>query len=66
MESAVVADIASRFNIPSLVLRVVSDRADDSANTSFTESLDQVCENATPEILSILRTVADVIPSSKP
>ncbi len=65
MESAVVADIASRFNIPSLVLRVVSDGADDSANKSFTESLDQVCENATPEILSIIRTVADAIAARK-
>ena len=64
MESAVVADLAARFNIPLLILRVVSDGADDSANKSFTESLDQVCENAIPEILSIIRTVADDIPAA--
>ena len=66
MESSVVEDITSRFKIPFLVLRVVSDGADDEANGHFTESLQQVCENATPELLSIIRTVADAIPVAKP
>ncbi len=65
MESAVVADLAARFKIPSLVLRVVSDGADDQAQGKFTDTLDQVSNNATPEILAIIRTVADSVPAAK-
>jgi 5'-methylthioadenosine/S-adenosylhomocysteine nucleosidase len=65
MESAVVEDLAARFKIPSLVLRVVSDAANDDAHTDFSGSLDQVSENATPEVISIIRTVADAVPAAK-
>ena len=65
MESSVVETVASRFKIPSLVLRVVSDGGNDDAQINFAESLDQICEKATPELLSIIRTVADAIPAVK-
>ncbi len=65
MESSVVASVASRFKIPSLVLRVVSDGANDDAKGTFSDSLDQVCLNATPQILSIMRTLADALPAAK-
>lgn len=58
MESSVVVDIATKYKLPTLVLRVVSDGADNDAHTDFVESLDQVCERVTPQILSVMRTAA--------
>ncbi len=65
MESAVVEELAARFKIPSLVLRVVSDAANDDAHSDFSASLDQVSEHATPVVISIIHTVADKIPATK-
>lgn len=59
MESSVVADLAARFSIPTLVLRVVSDSADDDAHAHFTDSLERVCEVVTPQLLAIMRTLAN-------
>lgn len=61
MESSVVVDIASKFNCPTLVIRVVSDKADDNAHTDFTESLEDVCQRVTPDILAIMRTAIDAL-----
>lgn len=61
MESSVVIDIASKFNCPTLVIRVVSDKADDNAHTDFTESLEDVCQQVTPDILAIMRTAIDAL-----
>lgn len=52
---------ASKFNCPTLVIRVVSDKADDNAHTDFTESLEDVCQRVTPDILAIMRTAIDAL-----
>lgn len=64
MESSVVADLAARFNIPSLILRVVSDKADDEAQADFASTLEKVCEKATPHLIAIMHSLTKPAPYS--
>jgi 5'-methylthioadenosine/S-adenosylhomocysteine nucleosidase len=64
MESSVVADIAQRFNIPSLILRVISDSADNNAHSDFLSNLDKVCADVTPKLINILYLLDDDMSAS--
>ena len=53
MEGAAVAQVAEQENIPWLVLRVISDNADDSAANSF-NSFIQIYKNNSSNLLLII------------
>ena len=52
MESAAIAQVCTHLKIPFLVIRSISDKASDSANSSFEDNIKLASENATNFLLN--------------
>ena len=60
MEGASVAQVATQENIPILVVRVISDSADDAAPQNFTEFLENYKSNAWILIEILLQNIDQI------
>lgn len=58
MEGAAVAQVAYQFAIPSIVIRAISDTADQSANIDFDEFVVTAGQNAAKVTLNYIKTLA--------
>ena len=56
MESAAIAQVCSKFNIPFIVVRSISDNAGESANELFKGNLLTASKNATDFLISLIKT----------
>ena len=55
MESSAIAQTAYQFNVPFLILRSLSDSADDSADMNYEEFLSKACVHSSEVVKSLLR-----------
>ena len=55
MESSAIAQTAYQFNVPFLILRSMSDSADDSADMNYEEFLSKACVHSSEVVKSLLR-----------
>ena len=60
MEGAPVAQAAELYSKPWVIVRQVSDAANDDAGTDFDARFAQICKTVTPEILKIMRALKDI------
>ena len=54
MESAAIAQVCTHLKIPFLIIRSISDKASDSANSSFEENIKLASKNATHFLLNMI------------
>ena len=55
MEGAAVAQVCSRFGVPAIVIRSITDRADGNATQSYTKFRDTASRNAAELVLATIR-----------